>query len=141
MRGDKVEIYIHLIWTVWDREPLISPELEESLYKLTRAMIERHDATVISIGGVADHVHLLVRSASTTRVCDMVKDAKGAASRLIHQTVNGFKWRPTYAAFSVSRWDVSALAGYIANQKQHHAKGTIKAQLEQNDEVVIYDGE
>lgn len=44
MRRDKVEIYLHLIWTTWDREPYITPDLEAPIFDLTRAMVERHDA-------------------------------------------------------------------------------------------------
>ena len=41
-----------------------------------------------------------------------------------------FKWQASYAVFSVSRWDVKQVKGYILRQKEHHAHGTTKPQLE-----------
>jgi REP element-mobilizing transposase RayT len=134
MRHDKIEVYIHFIWTTWDREPFITPELESGLFPIICAMMERHNARVLGINGVADHLHVLAKFSSTTSLCSAVKDAKGASSRFAHETIVGFKWRPTYAAFSVSRWDVPKILDYIAHQKNHHARGTLKPQLESDGE-------
>lgn len=125
MRHDKIEIYIHLIWTTWDREPLITPTLERDLFPIMCEIAERHGAKMLAVNGVSDHVHLLVKFASTTRLCDLVKDLKGTTSRTVNEREVLFKWRPTYAAFSVSRWNVRALAKYIGHQKEHHQAGTI----------------
>ena len=100
------------------------------MFPIICAMMERHNAKVLGINGVGDHVHLLVKFASTTLLCNAVKDAKGTSSHFAHETILGFKWRPTYAAFSVSRWDVPRILDYIARQKEHHADGTLKPQLE-----------
>jgi len=135
MRHDKVEIYVHLIWTTWERAPWITPELEDEMFPVLCEMVERHGAKMLAVNGVSDHVHLLVKFASTTRLCDLVKDAKGVSSRLANQKLGAFKWRPTYAAFSVSRWNVRDLCGYIARQKEHHANGTLNARLESSDET------
>jgi putative transposase len=96
-------------------------------------MMERHNARVLGINGVADHVHLLVKVSSTTSLCNVVKDAKGVSSRFANERMPTFKWRPTYAAFSVSRWDIPRIRDYIARQKEHHARGTIKPQLESDE--------
>ena len=141
MRRDKIEIYLHLIWTTWDRHPFITPKLEEPIYDLTRAMLERHNSYTVAIGGVADHLHLLARVASTTVLCEMVKDAKGSSSRWATSQGHTFKWRPTYAAFSVSLWDIEMVKHYILNQKEHHAQGTTDNILEMADEKVeFFDG-
>ena len=134
MRRDKVVIYLHLIWTTWDREPFITTEIEPEIYDIIGAMVARHDARVLKIGGVADHVHLLIQIASTTRLCDLVKDAKGASSHFAAQRMGAFRWRPTYAAFSVSRWNKAGLMDYIARQKEHHANGTLDLRLEDDGE-------
>ena len=134
MRHDKIEVYLHLIWTTWEREPFITPDLEAEMFPIICAMMERHDAKVLGTNGVGDHLHLLVKFSSTTRLCNAVKDAKGASSRFAHQTIAGFKWRPTYAAYSVSYWNVPKILNYIARQKEHHANGTLKPQLESGDE-------
>ena len=130
MRYDKIEIYAHLIWTTYDRHPLITPELEADLFPVLCEMVERHGGKTLAVNGVPDHVHMLVKYSSTTRTCDLIKDVKGASSSFLNEQLGDFKWRPTYAAFSVSRWDVNKIANYIARQKEHHAEGTIIEALE-----------
>ncbi len=142
MRLDKIEIYIHIIWTTYDRHPLISPEIEADLFPIICEIGERHKVKTLAINGTPDHVHWLTKFSSTTRLCDLVKDAKGASSLAANDILRNFKWRPTYAAFSVSRWNVRQIAEYIARQKEHHAEGTIKLALESMDEALeIPDGE
>ncbi|BCM91450.1 hypothetical protein IAD21_03323 [Abditibacteriota bacterium] len=62
-----------------------------------------------------------------------MKQVKGASSLFVNTQLSPlehFKWQHEYAAFSVSRWDRHKIATYINNQKEHHAAGTIKSQLE-----------
>lgn len=89
---------------------------------------------VLALGGVADYLHLLICVASTNRLCDLVKDAKGATSRWATAQGAPFKWRPTYAVFSVLRWDVPKIKDYILCQKAHHADGLTRPALEVSDE-------
>jgi len=140
-RCDKVEIYLHLLWTTRDREPLISPDWEEELYAVMHEMLERHRCGLVAIGVVEDHVHLLVTFHATTTIGGLVKDVKGASSRFASERDPAFKWRPTYAAFSVSRWDVNKLKNYIRGQKAHHAAGSGNELLECFDEEYFYDDE
>ena len=127
MRRDKIEIYIHILWTTWNREFLITPSLEVDLFPLLVAMGERHRAHTLMVNGVPDHIHWLVRFSSTTLLCDLVKDAKGTSSKCLNETLGNFKWRPTY---SVSPWNVPKIKDYIARQKEHHADKTFKPRLE-----------
>ena len=133
MRKDKVEIYIHVMWTTWNREFLLTPELELDLFPILVGMGERHKVQTLTINGVPDHLHWLVKFSSTTRLCDLVKDAKGTSSLTLNARLGNFKWRPTYAAYSVSRWDVRQLIRYIANQKEHHSQKTADPRLEPGD--------
>jgi putative transposase len=138
MRHDKIEIYAHILWTTYDRHPLISPQLEAELFPLICNIGESHGVKTLAINGMPDHLHWLAKFSSTTRLCDLVKEAKGASARLALKKLDYFKWRPTYAAFSVSRWDIRNIAGYVAGQKEHHASGDLKMALESGDEL-IYD--
>lgn len=118
-------LYVHLIWTTWDRLPLLTPELEEVVYRCFNAECRRLGAEMLAVGGVADHVHLLVRLPRTLDVARLVKQLKGASSHLVtHEVRPGefFKWRGGYSAFSVSRWDVPRVRGYIRRQKQRHTR-------------------
>ncbi len=80
------------------------------------------------MGGVADHVHLLVSLAPAVSVSNLVKDVKGTSSYLMtHEFVRGepFRWQIGYGAFSLRRDDVPIVRRYVMDQKEHHARGTL----------------
>jgi REP element-mobilizing transposase RayT len=88
---------------------------------------------LIEIGGVEDHIHVLVQLPAPVSVSELMKQIKGASSHLVTHEVSGggnFKWQGAYAAFSVSETDLPAVRAYIRNQKKHHAQRTLRTELE-----------
>jgi putative transposase len=87
----------------------------------------------LAVGGVADHVHILVRFPPTLTVARLVGEVKGASSHLITHAIHPgsfFKWQGAYGAFTISKRSVSLVSAYILNQKTHHADQTIIAEFE-----------
>jgi len=126
MRGVYLKLYVHLVWSTWDRLPLITPELEGPIYHCFLSECSGQGAEMLAAGGMPDHVHVLVKIPSTVTIAVLVKQLKGVSSHLVsHVLAPGafFRWQGSYAAFSVSRWDVAKIRGYIRRQKQHHAAG------------------
>ena len=133
MRHNKLALYIHLVWSTWDRAPLITPDIERALYREMEQEANRMNCKVLAMGGIEDHVHLLLEMPPTVAVSDVVKQIKGASSLFVNDHLrpdHNFKWQAAYGAFSVSRWDVNQTVGYIESQKEHHSAGTTKASLE-----------
>jgi REP element-mobilizing transposase RayT len=133
MRHNKLALYAHFVWSTWDREFLISPKIERQLWRSIHVEAESLGCTVIAIGGVEDHVHVLLSFPPTLALVELVKQMKGVSSLLANQGLEmdgSFKWQASYAAFSVSRWDVKKIQSYIQNQRQHHDQGTTKPALE-----------
>lgn len=135
VRGDKIEIYVHFIWTTWDRHEWITPELEAELFPLINSLGQERGVKTLALNGVPDHIHWLTKYSSTTLTCDLVKEVKAISSGWMGDRLEWFKWRPTYAAFSVSRWDIPRIRAYIENQKAHHSQGTTRKRLESADEL------
>jgi putative transposase len=132
MRDALVQIYLHFVWGTWDRLPLITDK-ENQIYKAILVKCKSLSSTVIAIGGMPDHVHLLVRFPSTVSVADFVKEVKGSTSHLITHRINSeefFKWQGAYAVFSMSEIDVPRIKSYIQNQKMHHSSDQIDPFLE-----------
>jgi putative transposase len=76
-----------------------------------------------AVGGVEDHVHLLVSLNTTQALADFVRELKKASSVWTaenHQS--SFMCQEGYAVFAVSWIHVSAVQYYIANQAAHHRK-------------------
>ena len=104
------------------------------MHRAIGAKCDELGAQVVAIGGVEDHVHLLVRLPAILSVSDPVKHAKGASSHLVtHGLGPGqvFKWQGAYGAVSVSPHEVGQVSNYIARQKVHRAIGSLKAEWEQ----------
>jgi REP element-mobilizing transposase RayT len=83
--------------------------------------------------GIADHLHLLVCFPSTITVADFIKGVKGSTSHLMTHKINSdefFKWQGSYAAYSVSEYDISRIKSYIQNQIEHHYKNQVDNVLE-----------
>jgi len=71
---------------------------------------------VLALGGTQDHVHLLASLAPTVSISELMKQAKGVSSRFANSVLGyggTFKWQGSYAAFSVSRWDLDRAAEYV----------------------------
>ena len=123
MRSNFTQLYLHCVWATWDRLPLITPDIQQVVYAAIVQQSENMGCTVIAVGGIADHVHLLVGFPATLTLSELLKQVKGSSSHLItHKIKPGefFKWQGAYGAFTVSHGDRSQIADYITNQATHH---------------------
>lgn len=84
-----------------------------------------HNCPPILIGGVSDHVHILIQLGRRISQADLVKELKRGSNLWIHERfphIAKFAWQAGYGAFSVSTSNLEAVRAYIANQPEHHAK-------------------
>jgi REP element-mobilizing transposase RayT len=135
-KRNKTAVFIHYVWTTWDRAPLITQNIERDVYRLIEDEIKEADCKVIALNGVEDHVHVLVDLSPMVTIAGLVKQIKGVSSLRTNETLsveNEFKWQAGYGAFSVSRWDVKKIIRYIEMQKEHHGEGTWIDSLEPDD--------
>jgi putative transposase len=133
-------VYVHLVWATWDREPLITPSLEEPLYGYVTEKCRELQCEPLALGGTEDHVHLLVRLHSTVPVAELVKAVKGASSHLVSHVYardGRFKWQGTYGAFSVGLAEVERVRQYIRRQKEHHRAGDLQPDWERCQDIEV----
>lgn len=137
MRAPYTQLYLHCVWAVWDRLPLITPQIETVLYPAIIEKCRELKSEVIAIGGIEDHTHVLVRFHTTVSVADLVKGMKGSSSHLMTHKVLGaddfFKWQGAYGAFTVSKRHVKIVTEYIVNQKKHHAEKSLWDEFEKTE--------
>ena len=83
------------------------------------------------VGGVADHVHLLVSLKATHCLADFMRELKKASSSWIRESSRqpGFHWQEGYGAFTVSASSRDSVRAYIAKQEAHHRKKTFREEL------------
>ena len=83
----------------------------------------------IQVGGIEDHLHVLLGAPPTMAVSKAAQLLKGGSSKWMHDTfpnLAGFSWQDGYGAFSVSRSNLETVKTYITNQRQHHQGSTFQ---------------
>ena len=96
MRASYSRIYIHLIWSTWDRLDLIDDKLEPILYNYISKKCRQQNGILLQIGGTSNHVHLLVKLLPAINIGQLVKNIKGSSSHHIAQIIRPdsfFKWQ------------------------------------------------
>jgi len=118
-------LLFHVIFSTKNRASTISADIRNDLLAYMGGIVRHMDGKVLSVGGTADHVHLLLELPSHVAIADTLRVVKTNSSRWAHErwpSHQPFGWQTGYAAFSVSQSNAEAVRTYIANQEQHHKK-------------------
>ena len=131
MPSTYLSLHYHLVFGTKNREALIVPELRARLHDYLGGTIRGLGGYPEGIGGVADHVHLLVGLKSTHCLPDVLRELKKASSAWVHEEIDlrVFAWQEGYAAFTVSATSREAVRHYIANQEEHHRMKSFREEL------------
>ncbi|HEY2083297.1 MAG TPA: transposase [Verrucomicrobiae bacterium] len=126
------KVWIHLVWGTLDREPVLSASAAaKASVWLANYAAEKKIYLKINYFN-ADHAHALIDLPTNLCIEDVVQLFKGASSHWINEQklVPGrFAWGRGYGAFSVSESAVAEVAGYIADQEEHHRKRSFSDEL------------
>ena len=138
MRRSKIRAYIHFVWGTYQRFRLITPEIEEALYRCIQGEVRQVGADVLAIGGMPDHVHLVVAFPATLSFGDFMRRIKSVSSKCASETLlpadSFFKWQDGYGLFTLGMNQVEAAIRYVKNQKRHHANSKLWPEWEESDE-------
>jgi putative transposase len=129
MRAPFTQLYVHLVWSTWDRLPLIDEAFQHRLFTAIAKKCRKLKCEPIAFGGIEDHIHLLVRFSPAISIADLVKEIKGSSSHLMTHEISPnefFKWQGGYGAFTVSKDNLPKVHAYISNQKEHHQEGILE---------------
>ena len=91
-----------------------------------------HQMKALGIGGMEDHVHLLLSLPSSLPIAAAMREIKSASSRWMQRDqcdLRHFEWQEGYGAFSIGWAQVDATLAYIAGQKEHHRKRDFQAEF------------
>ena len=131
MASTFLSLHYHLVFGTKNRVPTIEPKWRTRLHEYLGGTISGLGGFPQGIGGVADHVHLLVGLKSTHCLADVLRELKKASSLWVHQEIDlkTFTWQEGYAAFTVSATARDAVQKYIANQEEHHRVKSYREEL------------
>ncbi|HKJ38054.1 MAG TPA: IS200/IS605 family transposase [Anaerolineales bacterium] len=131
------KLYYHFIWGTKKRLPLIDSDFEPELYKVIAAKAQEMGGFVHALGGIENHVHLAVSIPPKIAPAKFIGDVKGNSSHFVNHMIKPdfeFYWQNEYGVLSFGERNLATVVGYIHNQKQHHADGTLITAMERMDE-------
>lgn len=122
----------HVVYSTKYRHNLITPALQAELYPYIGGIIRENRGSLIEIGGMPDHVHLLALFSPTIAVSDMLRLIKTNSSKWANErpdVAGRFEWQTGYAAFSVSQSQAPRVRQYIQRQQEHHRVHSFKEEF------------
>ena len=131
-------IYYHLVWATKERLPLITLDIEQELYGYIVGKADALECISHAVGGMEDHLHLIVSIPPKLSVAEFVQHIKGSSSHHLNHnalpTRPAFGWQRGYGVFSLGGKQLDEAIAYVVNQKTHHRQATVIAALERCDE-------
>ncbi|HEY2328254.1 MAG TPA: IS200/IS605 family transposase [Verrucomicrobiae bacterium] len=127
-----VSSYFHCVFSTKERRPLITPKLQERLWPFLGGIARQNKMTALEIGGVPDHIHILLSLPATISISKAMQLIKGGSSKWIHGTFSDqwqFAWQEEYGAFSVSVSQLDKTIAYIRGRPEHHRKITFQEEF------------
>ena len=143
MRSTYLSLHYHLVFGTKYHRPTMASAWRPELHAYLGGTLRGLDAFPRGVGGVADHVHILVGLKATHRLSDVMRELKKASSKWVHQEIGfrEFRWQEGYGAFTVSARGCDAVRRYIARQEEHHRRKTYRQEYEEllRRELVEFD--
>ena len=127
-----VSSHFHCAFSTKERRPYITPALRERLWPFLGGIARRNKMKAVEVGGVEDHVHILLSLPATMPVSKALQLIKGGSSKWIHETFpeqRPFAWQEEYGAFSVSVSQLETVIEYIRRQEEHHRTVTFREEF------------
>ena len=124
MPSTYLSLHYHIVFATKHRHALIDAEWRGRLHAYLGGIVKGHGGIPESIGGVEDHVHLLLGLRATHKLSDFMRDLKAVSSGWVHDEIllHSFEWQEGYAAFTVGARERAMVRTYIENQEAHHRK-------------------
>ena len=129
MPSTYLSLHYHVVFSTRNREPTIASEWRAELHEYFGGSIRGLGGRARSVGGVADHVHLLFDLKATHCLSDFMREVKKASSSWCREQSPKFAWQEGYSAFTVSATALDGVRKYIAHQEEHHRVKTFREEL------------
>ena len=127
MPSTHVSLHYHIVFSTKNRFPYIETAWRPRLHEYLGGTVRGLGGVPLQVGGVTDHVHLLVGLKAIHAVADIVREVKKASNSWVQETLDRkFQWQEGYGAFTVSRGDIGEVSACIASQEEHHRKRTFQ---------------
>lgn len=128
-----VRIWVHVVFSTQNREPIFNAETRRKLIEHMRANCRDKDIFLDSVNGWSEHLHVLISLGREQTIAKVMMLIKGESAHWLNEQgwIRGkFRWQDDYYAISVSESQVADVRSYIARQEEHHRAIPFDRELE-----------
>ncbi len=116
---------VHVVFSTAERRPLIRERMEKRLHAYMGGIARENGIVALAIGGVADHVHVLLSLSRVASVSKAVQLLKAGSSKWFNENFpdgGRFAWQEGFGAFSIGISQRAKTIAYIHGQAEHHKR-------------------
>ena len=117
---------MHIVFSTKNRTPFLAEEcIRSQMHAYMAGILANLDCPPAIVGGVADHVHVLLSLSRNYSLAKIVRELKRSSSKWIKAKgaeLREFHWQNGYGAFSVGQSQLDAVRRYIEDQEAHHKR-------------------
>jgi putative transposase len=132
-QGNKIYLFVHVIWSVGQQAPLLKKPVRTVLFAHIKTVQQEKLVKILAINGVEDHLHCLLQLHPMQNLSQVMKNIKEESSHWLNENKlmeTAFEWKDDYAAYSVSPSGIKQVEEYISKQEEHHKTKTLDSELE-----------
>lgn len=120
------QVYVHIVFSTKNRYPFLADtDIRNEMHSYLGGTCNNLDCSVILVGGVSDHVHILSKLSRNISTAKLLGEIKRSSSKWIktkNRILTKFGWQNGYGVFSICRSEIEKVKNYILNQEEHHKK-------------------
>jgi len=134
MKIEYKNLYIHFIFSTFERQKLISEKNRTRIEKYITGIVNNNSCKLYAIYANPEHLHFLVSRSPEISEQQLAIIVADSSERFINENKlsNGkFLWQRSTSAYSISKSDIDKVCKYILNQAEHHKKVTFAEEYEQ----------
>ncbi|MCF7800041.1 IS200/IS605 family transposase [Candidatus Babeliales bacterium] len=123
--------FFHIVWSTKNREPYLNDNIRQRVHKYICGIAKRKNLCLICVGGINDHVHILLKiNTHEIFLSDIARVLKTNSSKFIRDNfIQNFEWQRGYSSFAVDAVCAPRIIKYILNQEKHHEKVSFEDEL------------
>ena len=117
---------VHVVFSTKGRRPMIPKEAQAHLWAYLAGVCKKQKIFVHEIGGMQDHLHMLIQIPLTLAYSDAMQEIKTSSSQWMGRS---FAWQRGFGIFGVSASNVAAVVRYIKRQEERHGRMTFEQEF------------
>lgn len=121
------QLLYHIVWATKNREPVLTPEIEQIINRIVRKKAISLGAVVFAMDGGLEHRHVISSCPPKISIAQYIGQLKGVSTAQFNQSGHPgapIYWQDEYAVFSIDRRSLPKYIEYVERQKEHHSNDT-----------------